>query len=75
MANAVVTKTGYIKRVTPQRVIGQQLLEIEKEKLKLKQNKSTQDQNVAACKTTNSTRQVKLPYASPENTFPYGLSP
>lgn len=45
MANAVVTKTGYIKRVTPQTVIGQQLLEIEKEKLKLKQNKSTQDQN------------------------------
>lgn len=26
MANAVVTKTGYIKRVTPQTVIGQQLL-------------------------------------------------
>lgn len=28
MANAVVTKTGYIKRVTPETVIGQQLLEI-----------------------------------------------
>lgn len=32
MANDVVTKTGYMKRVTPQRVIGQQLLEIEKAK-------------------------------------------
>lgn len=37
------TKTGYIKRVTPQTVIGQKLLEIEKEKLTLRQKKSAID--------------------------------
>lgn len=43
--NTVKTKTGYIKRVTPQTVIGQQLLELEKEKLKMKQNKAAENPN------------------------------
>ncbi|KAG8267613.1 hypothetical protein J6590_047199 [Homalodisca vitripennis] len=43
--NVSKTKTGYIKRVTPQTVIGQQLLELEKEKLKMKQNKAAENPN------------------------------
>ncbi|KAG8283361.1 hypothetical protein J6590_018952 [Homalodisca vitripennis] len=43
--NVSKTKTGYTKRVTPQTVIGQQLLELEKEKLKMKQNKAAENPN------------------------------